>query len=239
VTVTTLGSFTGANSTDTSKRIPAAISALNKALAGDLASLDYMRAQSRGSATAVGKEAFTRALAIYDANKPTPPAAPAPAPPPVAIAPPPVTIHPPALLPSPPVVIVKPPPPSTVTADGPHGMPVGFDNGGVLVNPIPIHTPVIPGVTLTGIRPGQVPVVNVGSGDGGVIAGPPAPEYSGPSSAPLAPASFGYTAPTADTKADGTPATATATAPAPSNNKIILLLAVATLLYAWIEGRRK
>lgn len=50
------------------KRIAAAQSALDKALAGDSSQIAYMIQQRWHSATAVGKEAFRRALATYDSR---------------------------------------------------------------------------------------------------------------------------------------------------------------------------
>lgn len=70
--------FAGLSGTDAKDpaRIAAAQSALDKALAGDVSQLLYMQQQAGqiagfGSATAVGKEAFRRALVAYDAAKGT------------------------------------------------------------------------------------------------------------------------------------------------------------------------
>jgi hypothetical protein len=88
------GIFAGLTSSDPNDktRIAAASSALQKALAGDLSQITYMQNQAgmnpgAGSATAVGKEAFRRALVAYDQAKGThyapagsAPAMPAPSP---------------------------------------------------------------------------------------------------------------------------------------------------------------
>lgn len=233
--VTTLGAFPGANSKDKSARIPAAIAALNKALAGDQQALAYMRQQSQNSATAVGKDAFRRALAYYDSNKPA--AAPkSTATPPPTIVPiprPPVRIDPlpvPTVGPPPPIDYVSPPPDlggMTVPVNQPK--PIGFDSA---------HPPLThpPSIRVRALRPGQVKPVTVGSPvDGGVITSTPAPEYSGPVSAPQAPADFGYAAPTAAPTVDSaaTPPTA------PDNKKVLLVLAAGVVLWLLVEGKRK
>lgn len=244
--VTTLGAFPGANNKDVSARIPAAISALNKALAGDMQALAYMRGQAQNSATVVGKDAFNRALAIYDAQKPA--AAPSSTD---------TTLPHLVQMPRPEPIIVPRWPLSP--PDRRVGWRLDPDNGWVFFDPstvsvlpgitLPIgqpkpvgfqpapHPVFVPGgVTVTGSKPGQVPSVNVGSPDGGVITGSPAPEFSGPASAPLAPANFGYVAPTAGTPEAQAPEPG---APAPSNNKILLVLAAGVVLWMLVEGKRK
>lgn len=234
--VTTLGAFPGANSTDKSKRIPAAISALNKALAGDAQSLTYMRQQAQSSATAVGKDAFRRALAIYDAQKPAaaPPSTATPRPGLVPIPKPPILIEPLRINPIIPVPPVAPTPDQggmVVPVSQPK--PIGFDT----THPPLTHAPQ-PTVRVSGMRPGQVRPVTIGSSDGGVITSPPTsePVFSGPTPAPLAPADFGYVAPTpaATVASDATPPTASS-----DNNKILLVLAAGVVLWLLVEGKRK
>lgn len=238
--VTTLGSFPGANDKDKSSRIPLALSNLNKALLGDATALAYLRAQALGSATAVGKDAYRRALAIYDAQKTTP-AAPPPPPLPAVISTPPVAAPVPVM--RQPVILQapKPAPTATVTVDGPGGQPVGFQPliDPVLANPPFFHPHLPPStVTLTSMKPNAVPQINVGASvDGGVIQGPPAPEESGPSGTAPAPADFGYVALSATPAT--TTAVATTTAAAPSNTKVLIFLALAAGLYFLVEHNKK
>jgi hypothetical protein len=227
VAVTTLGAFSGANSKDKSQRIPAALNALNKALAGDATQLVYMRAQAQGSATAVGKEAFARALAIYDQQKPAP-AAPAPAPKmPVAVAPAPVMPHKPVLLPTPGTIVLN---------DG-----GGMDAPVIPIGPPPVdftHPPVIvPTVSVHSLKPGVIHTATIGSDDGGVIAGPPAPEYSGPQGATPAASTFGYTAPpSSESAADSTAAVTKPKPEEPGNGKILLILGIGVVLFFLVDG---
>jgi hypothetical protein len=265
--ITTLGAFPGANDKDKSARIPAAISALNKALAGDQQALTYMRAQAVGSATAVGKDAFRRALAIYDQQKPagapsssaTPPVSLIPIPKPLPQLPPTLDVAPEHDPTGPPdrrfgwrwdssltgggqwrgtwvysMPDFTPPDIGGMTVPVSQAKPIGFDTA---------HTPLTfpPGgsVTVTGMRPGQVKPITVGSPDGGVITSTPAPDYSGPTPAALAPADFGYVPPSA-TPAGGKTVVSSATPPtAGDNNKILLVLAAGVVLWLLVEGKRK
>jgi hypothetical protein len=244
--VTTLGSFSGANDKDKSARIPAAIAALNKALAGDSASYTYMVGQSQGSATAVGKEAFRRALAIYAQTPPdrrlgwsigpsgwtfTAPAPSAPA----APFNPPLLVNPQI---KPPILLAKPPIVPTVDTHGAQGAPLGFDPH-VTGDPL-MHSPVIvPSVTVSGVAPGIITPVNIGATDGGVTTGP-STEYGGASTPAAAPASFGYVAPAqapiaAATATDGAPATSQP----PVDMKMVLILAAGVVLWLLVDGSRK
>jgi hypothetical protein len=126
VTASTLGAFPGANDKDKKERIPAAVNALNRALAGDTSVLSYMTAQSQGSATAVGKEAFRRALAYYSANKPAAPS--------VTAAPAPLAPTPAA--PSGTTQGPKPTPIAGVSVPGAQSLPIGFNPGEVLIDPV-------------------------------------------------------------------------------------------------------
>jgi hypothetical protein len=232
--VTTLGSFPGANDKDKSARIPAAIAALNKALAGDLASVTYMRGQAIGSATAVGKDAFRRALAIYDAQMAGfAPQAPLVNPIPVAGYLPTPTFAPPApLAPAAPMV----PFPGITVISEPH--PIGFDHSH---DPL-IHPPVaVPGgITVSGISPGVSYPVNVGSSDGGAITGPPAPTATGPSGSAPAGADFGYTAPGSAPLAPATADLAGGSGiPAGIDGKIVVLLLVGAALFFFVDAHRK
>jgi len=270
--ITTLGAFPGANDKDKSARIPAAINSLNKALAGDVQALSYMRQQAVGSATAVGKDAFRRALAIYDQQKP-------------AAAPSSSTTPPPALVPMPKPAPYVPPsqdtvippehnpaaPPSrmigwrwdpTQTENGKwrgtwvfdpqqvlpptdiggmmlpldQGKPVGFDT----THPPLTHVP--PSIRVRGMKPGQVKPITIGSPDGGVITSPPAssaPEYSGPTPAPQAPADFGYVAPTAGGAAGKTTVSDATPPKAPSDKMVLLVLGAGVVLWLLVEGKRK
>lgn len=263
--ITTLGAFPGANDKDKSARIPAAISALNKALAGDQQALTYMRAQAVGSATAVGKDAFRRALAIYDQQKPAaapsssttplvgliPIPKPAPLLPPIDVSPEHDPTGPPdrrfgwrwdvtqtgggqwrgTWVYSPPDY--TPPDIGGMTVPVSQAKPIGFDTAHVPLTHAPGGS-----VTVTGMRPGLVKPVLIGSPDGGVITGTPAPEYSGPVSAALAPADFGYVAPSAS-PAGGNTAVSTATPPTVSDNKMLLVLAAGVVLWLLVEGKRK
>lgn len=257
ITITTLGAFPGANSKDKSARIPAAISALNKALAGDAQALVYMQQQAAGSATAVGKDAFNRALAIYDQNKPAAARASSDTPP-VGLQPIPRAIpdsqSPLATIPPPPnrlpgwrwdpeswQWVFSPPinvdPVSTgISIPMSQPKPIGFDNS----HPPVTFSPVRPTVTVDSLGNGIKPI-NIGV-DGGVITGPPAPELSGPTSGPPAPADYGYVPPTTITKADGTSSTlksSTTSTDTNTSGKVMLLLAAGVVLWFMVEGKRK
>lgn len=179
-----LGAWPGLSSAD-KDRVRAARAALVKALAGDNQSLAYL--QTTSPATAAGKEAFSRALAVYAvhlAALPPQPASvaslPAPAPHPPTQAVPDGFAH----LPAPPLAphIVAPSP-----------------VGGVLVNPI-IQAPVLltgPGgpntypSSVTATVPGVTFPVSVGApvvNDGGVMTGPPAAQDTWLTPAPASPA---------------------------------------------------
>lgn len=265
--ITTLGAFPGANDKDKSARIPAAISALNKAIAGDQQALAYMRQQAVGSATAVGKDAFRRALAIYDQQKPaaaptssaTAPVSLIPIPRPIPLLPPTLDVAPEHNPTGPPdrrfgwrwdatltgggqwrgtwvysMPDYTPPDIGGMTVPVNQAKPIGFDT---------VHVPLIhpPGgsVTVTGMKPGQVKPITIGSPDGGVIVSQPAPEYSGPMSAPLAPADFGYVAPSGAIPAATPSVSSAATAPTATDNKMLLVLAAGVVLWLLVEGRRK
>lgn len=228
MTVTTLGAFPGANDKDKSQRIPAAIRALNAALAGDASQLAYMQAQSVGSATAVGKDAFRRALAIYATQKPTPTATPVQAPTVVHLAP---TTQP--------VIIQAPKPPIVPTVDthGAQAMPLGFDP---TFHTMPALPPVAfhPSVTVSGVAPGIIQPVILGTQpvDGGVITGQPqATDYAAPQ--PSTSSFVDDSTPAPAVKADGTPADVPASAKSGGVGiGAPLILGLGVLLWLLVDG---
>jgi len=232
-------------------RIANAQSNLTKALAGDMAALAYMRSQVTGSATAVGRDAYRRAVATYDAQRSATPAPAAPPRLPVAIVPPPVVYTPPFLLPSPkfkpqePLIYLTPTRfldsanGSGITSPPSEPKPIGF-------NPVPPpmnHPPVAApgGITVTGIAPGIITPVSIGSTDGGVITGPPSPEFSELSGNP-SPVSAGFSnvAPLSVALA---PASVTPrgelSAPTITTAKAILFLLAAAALFFFVDSKRK
>lgn len=234
--ITSLGSFSGANTTDRTKRIPAAIAALNKSLTGDTAALLYMQQQAGlvpgfGSATAVGRDAFRRSLAIYAQQKP------AVSTPPVAGQP--VLLPTPVVAPPPPLIYTRPPVSRTdgsgVYTSPSEPKPIGFNPSAPAMVPPPVAG--LGGVTVTGIAPGIITPVNVGS-DGGVKTGPPAPEWSfSTAGAPPSPVGSDYAAlgdvPTA-------PKASASLAPTAMDAKVILfLLAAAAALFFFVDSKRK
>ncbi|HJQ27675.1 MAG TPA: hypothetical protein VKA60_27575 [Blastocatellia bacterium] len=242
VTASVLGSLPGANSKDKSERIPAAVNALNRALAGDTSVLAYMVQQSQHSATAVGKTAFSRALDYYNAHKPAAPT---------------VTTAPTPQAPRPPVTPVqqpKPLPVPSVTAPGAQPAPIGFNPGEVLVDPAVagglVKAPFAsPGIEIHGTAPGIITPVRIGRPvlthtkpfvapeTGSVVSGPPQDDSVSVSTnkTPAAP-DFGYVAPTP------TPIAApTAEPPATSGKGMLIaaVLVVGVLLFGFIDGNRK
>lgn len=235
--ITSLGSFSGANSTDRTKRIPAAIAALNRALAGDTAALLYMQQQAGlvsgfGSATAVGREAFRRALAIYARDNPV-------------VSAPPVAGQP-VLLPTPPVALplpidyVRPKPTpdwgSGVTSQSAEARPIGFNPTAPAM--VPPSVAGLGGVTVTGVAPRIITPVQVGS-DGGVITGPPAPEFS---FSPALPSTVGsdYAAPFDVPTAPKAVTPSVSLAPTTATDaKVILFLLAAAALFFFVDSKRK
>ena len=164
-----LGAWPGLSGAD-KDRVRAARSALVKALAGDDQALAYL--QTTSPATAVGKEAFRRALAVYASHLAALPvpavsvaALPAPAPHPPAQAVPDGFAH----LPPVPFAphIVGPGPFGGVIADPISYAPVLFGGASLPTAPAGV-TATVPGVLF------PVAVGSSASQDGGVISGPPA-----------------------------------------------------------------
>lgn len=266
MTVTTLGAFPGANDKDKKERIPAAIAALNRALAGDSSVLTYMTAQSQNSATAVGKDAFKRALAIYSANAPKPATV--------------TTAAPNAPTPAAPTGTTQAPKPlaiPTVSAPGSTPAPIGFNPGAPLTDPVPFNNapfgwipgrpapagyhvvsagtrsehlePDTPGISIHGVAPGIITPVTVGrvrprhqkpfvaADVGGVISGPPIDDATVTTAAP-APVVAAPSTNLVSSAASPAAATGSDTGGGSKNLLIAGVLIAGTLLFFFVDHHR-